>query len=145
MGGRRSSCDTGEMSTQRVTVSRAENDDEIMEFWLFANEVYAVRPAHWRTNSDDVNPLLKGEGPAAEGRTTAAFVARSGRRTVARAAAMVDEHYIARWKEPLGHVVLFEALPGTTEAVRALMDEACGWLRGRGPGSRSEWMVRFRG
>ena len=53
---------------------------------------------------------------------------------------MVDEHYIARWKEPLGHVVLFEALPGTTEAVRALMDEACGWLRGRGlEAARSGW------
>jgi RimJ/RimL family protein N-acetyltransferase len=128
------------MSAQRVTVSRAENDDEIMEFWLFANEVYAARPVHWRTSSHDVNPLLKGKGPAAEGRSTAAFVARSGGSTVARAASMVDDHYIAHWKEPLGHVVLFEALPGTTEAVRALMDEACLWLRAHGlEAARSGW------
>jgi hypothetical protein len=60
------------------------------------------------------------------------LVARSSGRIVARAAALVDERYIGRWNEPLGHVVLFEALPGSADAVRALMDELCGWLRTQG-------------
>ena len=52
------------------------------------------------TSSNDLNPLLKGEGPAASQTIL--------HRPLERA---------------LGHVVLLEALPGTTEAVRALMDE----------------------
>ena len=62
---------------QEVTIERAESDDELAEFWLFANEVYAQRAAHWRTTSNDVSPLLKGDGPGAAGRTTSALVARS--------------------------------------------------------------------
>ncbi len=128
------------MGTQQVTLGQAETDDDLIEFWLFANEVYAGRAAHWLTTPDDLNPLLKGQGPTSAGRSTSAFVARSGGRIVARAAALVDEHYIDRWNEPLGHVVLFEALPGTTEAVRALLDEACSWLRGKGlQDARTGW------
>jgi hypothetical protein len=77
-------------------------------------------------------PLLKNEGPEAVGRRTVPLAARSGGRIVARAVAVLDERYIAHWGEPLGHIVMFEALPGTTEAVRALMNEACGWLRSGG-------------
>lgn len=136
-----------EVGTQGLTVGRAESDEELMEFWLFANEVYGQRPAYWPTNPVDLNPLLKGQGPAAAGRSTLPLVARSSGRIVARAAALVDEHYIDRWNEPLGHVVFFEALPGSTDAVRALMDEACRWLRGQGleaartgfSGSGSDW------
>jgi hypothetical protein len=121
-----------EIGSQAVTVERAESDEDLMEFWLFANEVYARRLAHWGTSPEDINPLLKGQGPEAPGRTTSAYVVRSGGRIVARAAALVDQRYIDRWHEPLGHVVMFEALPGTAEAVRALMDEACSWLRSHG-------------
>ncbi len=124
--------DSDELGNEPATVERAESDDDLMEFWLFANEVYAQRPVHWRTTPEALNPVLKGQGPAAAGRTISAYMARSGGRIVARAAAVVDERYIDRWDEPLGHVVMFEALPGTTKAVQALMDEACNWLRGHG-------------
>ena len=139
LGATRAGALTG-VGGQEVTIERAESDDELAEFWLFANEVYAQRAAHWRTTANDVSPLLKGEGPGAAGRTTSALVARSGGRVIARAAALVDQHYIDRWDEPLGHVVLFEALPGTTEGVRALMDEASSWLRGQGlEAARAGW------
>jgi hypothetical protein len=71
-------------------------------------------------------------GPEAEGRRTLPLVARSEGKIVARAAAVVDQRYIDHWGEPLGHIVMFEALPATTEAVRALMNDACGWLKGHG-------------
>jgi Acetyltransferase (GNAT) family len=125
-------CHTGQVTSPHLTIGRAASDDELTEFWLFANEVYAQRPAHWVTTPGDLVPLLKGQGPTAAGRSTLPLVARSNGRIVARAAALVDEHYIGRWNEPLGHVVLFEALPGSADAVRALMDEACGWLRAQG-------------
>jgi GNAT superfamily N-acetyltransferase len=45
---------------------------------------------------------------------------------------MVDERYIRHWDEPLGHVIMFEALPGANEASGAALDAACGWLREQG-------------
>ncbi len=42
--------------------------------------------------------------------------------------AVVDERYQRKWNEKLGHVVMFEALEGTSAAVGKLMDAACGWL-----------------
>jgi hypothetical protein len=46
--------------------------------------------------------------------------------------AAIDERYQRHWNERLGHVLLFEALPGTHDAVRLLMDAACEWLREQG-------------
>ena len=33
-----------DMRSQGVTLGRAETDDDLIEFWLFANEVYADAP-----------------------------------------------------------------------------------------------------
>jgi hypothetical protein len=120
------------MSGSEVTIDQAEGEAQLSEFCLFADEVNASRPAHWPVIPDMQLPLLKGEGPGAVGRTALALVARSSGRIVARAAAVVDRRYIEHWHEPLGHIVMFEALPDTTEAVRSLMNEACSWLRGQG-------------
>ncbi len=103
-----------------------------MEFCLFADQVNAQRPAYWPAIPDMQLPLLKGEGPVAVGRVALPLVARSEGRIVARAAAIIDERYIDHWDEPLGHIVMFEALPGSTEAVRAMLNEACSWLKGHG-------------
>lgn len=115
-----------------VTVERPTSDDELLAFCTFADEVYAGRAAHWPSIPDMQLPLLKGEGAGAEGRAALPLLARVDGRVVARAAAVVDQRYIDHWNEPLGHVVMFEALPDTVDAVRALMDEAGAWLRGHG-------------
>jgi len=107
-------------------------DDELAEFCLFADRVNGPRPAYWPAMPDLQLPLLKGEGPVSVGRRSKPLVARSAGEIVARAVAVVDERYIDHWDERLGHVVMFEALPDTVEAVRALLDAACDWLRGQG-------------
>jgi hypothetical protein len=112
-----------------VQVDEVSGDDSLTEFCLFADEVNAQRSVYWPAIPDMQLPLLKGEGPASAGRRCLPLVARANGRIVARAAAVVDERYIAHWREPLGHIVMFEALPETTLAVRALLNEACGWLK----------------
>ena len=115
-----------------MSVDEARGDEQLKEFCLFADQVNANRPAYWPAIPDMQLPLLNGEGPVAVGRLVLPLVARSAGRIVARAAAIVDQRYIDHWDESLGHIVMFEALPDTTDAVRAMLNEACSWLRGHG-------------
>jgi len=46
--------------------------------------------------------------------------------------AVVDPQFNRHWNQRAGHLFFFEALPGRPEAARALLDEACGWLRQEG-------------
>jgi GNAT superfamily N-acetyltransferase len=114
-----------------ITVEVPEGRDALIEFILFRDRVYENRRARWPALIDLELPSLMGEGPFAEARTLHPLVARDGGEIVARAAALVDQRYLDIWDEPLGHVVLFEALPGTREATKLLMDTACDWLRTR--------------
>jgi len=120
------------MTGPNLRIDEARGDEELLEFCRFADEVNAERAIYWPTVPDMELPLLRGEGPVAVGRRALPLVARRGGRIVARAAAVVDQRYIDHWGEPLGHVVMFEALPDTREAVRALLDEGCAWLRSQG-------------
>jgi GNAT superfamily N-acetyltransferase len=115
-----------------ITIERPSGDTDLAAFCAFADVVNATRGAYWPVIPDMQLPLLRGEGPSAEGRTALPLVARQDGAIVARVAAVVDERYIKHWDEQLGHLVMFEALPGTTDAVRMLMNEACDWLRGHG-------------
>ena len=115
-----------------ITIDRPSSEADFAEFCAFADQVNAARSVYWPAIPDMQLPLLKGEGPGAEGRSALPLVAREQSAIVARVAAVVDERYIKHWQEQLGHLVMFEALPGSVDAVRMLMDEACGWLRGHG-------------
>ena len=115
-----------------INIERPTTGIELTDFCTFADEVNATRTAYWPALPDMQLPFLKGEGPSSEGRQVLPLVARHNDRTVARVAAVVDERYIRHWQERLGHLIMFEALPGSVDAVRLLMDEACGWLRSHG-------------
>lgn len=113
-----------------LSIEEVRGNEQLREFCLFADQVNAERSAFWPAIPDMQIPLLTGKGPVAVGRQALPLVARSGGKIVARAAAVVDQRYIDHWEEPLGHIVMFEALPDTTDAVKALLNEACGWLKG---------------
>jgi GNAT superfamily N-acetyltransferase len=76
--------------------------------------------------------MLTGDSPYAQGREFHPLVARRDGEIVARVMAVVDHHYLDHWKDNVGHLPLFEALPDTREEVRALMNAACEWLHGKG-------------
>jgi hypothetical protein len=77
-------------------------------------------------------PALDGKGPFAQDRVMRPFLAVEGDRPFARAVAMIDRRYQRHWREPLGHVVMFEALPEAREATRRVIDAACDWLGEQG-------------
>ncbi len=115
-----------------IRIETPEGQDALTEFVLFHDRVYASYPARWSAFVPLELPILLGESPFAEGRRIRPFVAREGDAIVARVAAVVDSRYNRKWRERLGHVVMFEALPGSGEAVRLLLDAACDWLAREG-------------
>jgi hypothetical protein len=115
-----------------MTIEFPEGESALTEFILFRDRVYASRAAHWPALVALELPSLMGEGPFAEGRAFRPVVARENGEIVARAAALLDQRYLDHWDEPMGHVVMFEALPGTRVATKQVMDAACDWLREKG-------------
>ncbi len=115
-----------------LTVETPTDVDEYSEFLLFYDEVYATRAVRWPAFAAFQLPVLTGESPFAQRRRIRPFLAREDGRIVARVLAVVDGRYQARWQEPLGHLNMFEALPETGAATRALLRAACDWLAGEG-------------
>ena len=116
-----------------IRIEKPQGTDECTEFVLFHDEVYKSRGARWMALVPFQLPVLTGEGPFAQDRELQPFIAREHGQIVARVLAAIDHRYQRHWKEPhLGHVLWFEALPGTRVATRALMDTACEWLAERG-------------
>jgi GNAT superfamily N-acetyltransferase len=115
-----------------IAIEAPDSEHEYVRFLEFHDEVYAGRSAHWTAIVPFQLSLLLGQSPFAEQRTFQPFVALENGRIVARVLGVIDERYQNLWDEPLGHLSLFEALPGTGVATRALMDAASDWLRSKG-------------
>jgi GNAT superfamily N-acetyltransferase len=115
-----------------VTVESPRGPDALTEFVLFQDAVYADRSARWPALPPLQVPLLAGESPFTEGRTIHPLVARAGGDIVVRALATLDGRYNRHWNERLGHILMFEARPGTRDATRLVLDAACQWLQERG-------------
>jgi hypothetical protein len=114
-----------------IQIEMPATEKALIDFVRFQDQVYEYRTARWPASRNFQLYLLMGAPPHGIGREIKAFVARENGAIVARAAAVVDQHYIKHWKERLGHIVMFEAMPNTSDAVKMMLDEACKWLRGR--------------
>lgn len=114
------------------TIEQPSGLDELTNFLTFADRINERLDAYWPVFVPMNLPLLKGQGPTADGKKVLPLVAKENGEIVARVLAVVDHHHIEYWNEPLGHIAMFEARPDTLDAVRALMQEACAWLREQG-------------
>ncbi len=98
----------------------------------FANEIYRENP-YWV--APDPHHLLSLLGGQREGgphwQVQPFWVEREGR-ILATLTAVVDELYNRHWKEQMGHLLFFEALPDCDLEVAALFQAACDWLRTQG-------------
>jgi hypothetical protein len=109
--------------------------DEHKRYVDFAHEVYRENP-HWvPPYADHVLELLAGQPKAGSHWDTQPFWAERDGRVLATVTAVVDALYDQRWNERTGHLLLFEALPDTGDAVAALLARACDWLAERGCGA----------
>jgi GNAT superfamily N-acetyltransferase len=115
-----------------ITIETPASDREISALVEFYDEVYAYRPARWPAMSAFQILVLTGQSPFNRDRELRPFVALHEGRIVARVVAVVDERYRRTWNERIGHLIMFEALAGTREATRQLMDTACEWLTEKG-------------
>src|SRR5437899_2198355 len=101
-----------------ITIETPKSEDHLTEFVLFHDEVYRGHGARWRSVVPLELPILKGDSPFNHRRRMRPFLARENGKTVARVAAVIDERYQEHWNDPtLAHTLMFEALPGTREAV----------------------------
>ena len=121
-----------EMHDVSLKLEIPHGHDALVEFVLFQDRANAARSARWPANVPLLLPILSGESPFNIDREVRPLVVREGGEIVARALAVLDQRYIRHWKEWIGHVVLFEALPDAREATALLMEEACEWLQGKG-------------
>jgi hypothetical protein len=115
-----------------IQIETPADEKALTEFVRFHDRVYEYRAARWPAAVRRQLHILLGQPPYHEGREIKTFIARDGHAIVARAAALVDHHYIAHWNDPLGHLMMFEAMPNTGDAVKAMLDAACEWLHSRG-------------
>jgi len=116
-----------------IKIETPSGDDALTEYVLFKDDVYRDHGAHWTAFVPLELPILQGESPFNHGRRVRPFWARENGKTLARVTAVVDERYQKHWNDPkLGHTLQFEALPGTREAVKRLIDDACEWLASQG-------------
>ena len=115
----------------KISIERPEGADALAEFVALHDRVYASRAARWAESPLRL-PTLLGQTPITKERELQPFVARAGGEVVARVCAAVDGPFLRHWNEKVGHLLMFEALPDTRDAVRALLDEACTWLAERG-------------
>jgi GNAT superfamily N-acetyltransferase len=115
-----------------IKIEIPEGEEALTEFVQFYDTVYEYRDARWRAPVELQLPILTGESPFARGREIRPFLARTGTKFVARAVAVIDEHYQHYWNERLGHIIMFEAMPDSRAATKLLMDTACEWLKERG-------------
>ncbi len=126
------STEGGAQFNMTIHIETPADEMALTEFVRFHDRVYEYRAARWPASQRLQLHILMGAPPYGVGREIKPFLARDGATIVARATAIVDQHYIKHWNEPLGHIVMFEALPNTCDAVKMLLDAACGWLRTRG-------------
>src|SRR5262249_27591030 len=114
-----------------IEIGPPQGTEQLRDFLLFHDTVYAERGARWTAFLPLQLPILEGQSPFTRDRTIRPFWARENGKIIARVLAVIDERYRRHWQEPtLGHLVLFEALPETRVAVRQMMDAACEWLAG---------------
>ncbi len=115
-----------------MTIRALRHGHEFDRFADFPAEVYRGNP-HWAPPNRE-HALLEAAGrvPQAEYSDIQSFWAERDGRICAILTAVVDRLYLNRWKEPLGHLVSFEALPDCDAEVEALFRTACGWLHERG-------------
>jgi GNAT superfamily N-acetyltransferase len=104
----------------------------LTEFVRFEDRAHEGISARWPAIDMLEMPTLTGQSAVAAGKRMRPFVARENGEIVARSLALVDPAYARRWNDRLGHLAMFEALGGTREAVKQMVDAACEWMKGQG-------------
>jgi ribosomal protein S18 acetylase RimI-like enzyme len=119
------------MGSGRVSIENPRSRAEMEDFARLPFLVYAERKAWWPPDLQSEVDLLSHKSPLSPFLEIEPFVARRDDRIVARVSAVINHRYNDHWKEKLGQLVHFEALPDEDDAATMLLEAAAGWLRER--------------
>jgi len=114
------------------TVERPRSRPQLVEFARLPYAIYADREAWWPPDVENEIDLICGRSALSDHLEIEPFCVRVDSRLCARVSAIVNHRYIDHWKENVGQLIHFEALPKCGDAVVAMLEAAIGWLRKRG-------------
>lgn len=112
-----------------MEVRSLSSQEELQRYVNFGKEVYRNTSQWVPPDSHHLVELLSGQGGFGPESHIQPFWVEDANSVLATITAVVNDTYNSRWKERLGHLVFFEALPDQNEAVEMLMRAANGWLR----------------
>ena len=119
------------MKLGRVSIENPRSRAEFEDFARLPFLVYADRKAWWPPDVQNEVDLLSHRSPLSAFLEIEPFVARRDGRTIARVSAVINRRYNEHWKERLGQLIHFEAMPDEDDAATMLLDAASVWLRDR--------------
>lgn len=114
-----------------MRVRSLSSSEELERYVKFGEEVYRDIPPWVPPDSHHLVELLSGQGGFGADTHIQPFLIENGDEVLATITAVTDDTYNQRWKERMGHLLFFEALPDQSEAVETLMRAADDWLRAR--------------
>ncbi len=106
--------------------------EEFQRYANFGKEVYDQSPYWIQPDPHHLIELLSGAAPIGSHARIMPFWIEDGDRILATVTAVIDESFNVYWREEIGHLLSFEALPDHDNAVKSLIDTACVWLRDQG-------------
>jgi len=115
-----------------MRVRAIQTSEEFQRYANFGQEVYGQSPYWVPPDPHHLTELLSGAAPIGSHTQVQPFWVEDGDRLLATVTAVIDKTFNTHWREQIGHLLSFEALPGQEEAVRSLIDAACDWLREHG-------------
>src|SRR5579872_1274030 len=117
------------MKSARVSIENPRSRAELEDFARLPFLVYADRKAWWPPDIQNEVDLLSHKSPLSAFLELKPFVARRDGRTVARVSAVINHRYNQHWKDKLGQLIHFEAMPDEDDAATMLLEAAAAWLR----------------
>ena len=114
-----------------MRVRSLSSAEELQRYVNFGQEVYRDISPWVPPDSQHLVELLSGHGGFGADTYIQPFLIENGDKVLATITAVTSDIYNQRWKERLGHLLFFEALPDQNEAVETLMQAAEDWCRAR--------------
>ena len=114
-----------------MKVIALDSHEQFARYAAFPEQVYRENPFWVPGDPEHTIHLISGEDDHAELQVQPFWVEANGQ-ILATVTPIVYERYNKKWNEQTGHLILFEALPSSESAVRALIAESCEWFRSKG-------------
>jgi GNAT superfamily N-acetyltransferase len=116
------------VAAPKIRVEQISGRDAFERFARLPFEINGTRDAWWPPDIQNEIDLLSGRALIAAHLDLSPFCAWRDGKLVARVSAVVNYRYNEHWRENVGQLIHFEALPDEDDAVAAILDRSIEWL-----------------